>query len=108
LYRRLVGPQGRYGQVRKISPPPGLDPRTVQPVAVRYTDYAVPADHISLCEYLEGYPITDMERLLMFQEFDAPKISKQSAHEVGKVVSPRHRPPLYPQKTSLVLISVRG
>ena len=38
LYRRLGGPQGRYGQVRKISPPPELDPRTVQPVAIRYTD----------------------------------------------------------------------
>ena len=33
LYRRLSGPQGRPGQVRKISPPPGFDPRTVQPVA---------------------------------------------------------------------------
>jgi hypothetical protein len=31
LYRRLDGRQGRYGQVRKISPPPGFDPRTVQP-----------------------------------------------------------------------------
>ena len=30
-----VGPQGRSGQVRKISPPPGFDPRTVQPVASR-------------------------------------------------------------------------
>jgi len=36
FYRRLVGPQGRAGQVRKISPPPGFDPRTVQPVASRY------------------------------------------------------------------------
>jgi hypothetical protein len=27
LYRRLGGPQGRSGQVRKISPPPGFDPR---------------------------------------------------------------------------------
>ena len=35
LYRRLGGPQGRSGQVRKISPPPGFDPRTVQPVASR-------------------------------------------------------------------------
>jgi hypothetical protein len=34
-----VGPQGRSGQVRKISPPPGFDPRTVQPVASRYTDH---------------------------------------------------------------------
>ena len=33
-------PQGRSGQVRKISPPPGYDPRTVQPVGSRYTDYA--------------------------------------------------------------------
>ena len=40
MYRRLGGPQGRSGQVRKISPPPGFDPRTVQPVASRYTDYA--------------------------------------------------------------------
>ena len=40
LYRRLVGPQGRSGQVRKISPPPGFDRRTVQPVASRYTNYA--------------------------------------------------------------------
>ena len=40
LYRRLGGPQGRSGRVRKISPPPELDPRTVQPVASRYTNYA--------------------------------------------------------------------
>jgi len=40
LYRRLVGTQGRSGQVRKISPPPGFDLRTVQPVASRYTDCA--------------------------------------------------------------------
>jgi len=33
LYRRLGAPQGRSGQVRKISPSPGFDPRTVQPVA---------------------------------------------------------------------------
>ena len=38
LYRRLGGPQGRSGQVRKTLPPPGFDPLTVQPVASRYTD----------------------------------------------------------------------
>ena len=27
MYRRLGGPQGRSGQVRKISPSPGFDPR---------------------------------------------------------------------------------
>jgi hypothetical protein len=30
FYRRLGGPQGRSREVRKISPPPGFDPRTVQ------------------------------------------------------------------------------
>jgi hypothetical protein len=40
LYRRLGGPQGRSGQVRQISPPPGFDLRTAHPVASRYTDYA--------------------------------------------------------------------
>jgi hypothetical protein len=44
LYRRLGGPQGRSGRLWKISPPPGYDPLTVQPVASRYTDYAIP-DH---------------------------------------------------------------
>jgi hypothetical protein len=38
LYGKLGGPQGQCGQVRKISPPLGLDPRTVQPIASRYTD----------------------------------------------------------------------
>jgi len=43
LYRRLGGPQGQSGQVQKISPQPGFDPWTVQPVASRYTDWAIPA-----------------------------------------------------------------
>ena len=43
LYRRLGGLRGRYGRLRKISPPPGFDPRTVQPVASRYTDWAIAA-----------------------------------------------------------------
>jgi len=38
LYRRLVGPPGWSGRMRKISPPPRFDPRTVQPAASRYTD----------------------------------------------------------------------
>ena len=38
---RLGGPQGRSGRVRKISPPLGFDPRTVQPVASSHTDYAI-------------------------------------------------------------------
>ena len=49
LHRRLDGPQGRSGRVRKISSPLGFDPRTVKPIASRYTDSAIPAQH-----YLKG------------------------------------------------------
>ena len=38
LYSRLDGPQGG-----KSRPPPRFDPRTVHPVASRYTDWAIPA-----------------------------------------------------------------
>ena len=48
LYRRLGRPKERSKRMRKISPPPGFDPRTVRPVASRYTDYAIPA-HIYNC-----------------------------------------------------------
>ena len=43
LYRKLGGSQGRSGRLRKISPSPGFDPRTVQPVAGRYTNWVIPA-----------------------------------------------------------------
>ena len=43
------------------------------------------------------YPITGLERLLGVQEVEAPRISRQSANEGGKAVSPTHRPPLSPK-----------
>jgi hypothetical protein len=43
LFRMLGAHQVRSGRVRKSRPPPGFDPRTVQPEASRYTDYAIPA-----------------------------------------------------------------
>ena len=42
LYRRLCGPQSRSERVRKISSPPEFNPRTVQGVESRYTNYAIP------------------------------------------------------------------
>jgi hypothetical protein len=41
LYSRLGGPHGWSGQVRKISPPPGFDTQTIQPIGSRCTDYKV-------------------------------------------------------------------
>jgi rRNA maturation protein Nop10 len=47
-YRRLGGPQGWCGKMRKISTPSGFDPRTVQPLASRYTDWAISAPNIKV------------------------------------------------------------
>jgi hypothetical protein len=41
LYRRLGWSQVQSGRVRKISPPTGFDPQTVQALASRYTDCAI-------------------------------------------------------------------
>jgi hypothetical protein len=48
LYKRLGGPQGWSGQVRNISPTTWFDPRTVQPLASRFTDYNIPASQPSI------------------------------------------------------------
>jgi hypothetical protein len=52
LYRRLAGSQGGSGRVGKISSPPGFDPWTVQPVASRYADWAIPPRGVSVVKFL--------------------------------------------------------
>ena len=49
--RGWVGPK-ESGQVQKISPSPGFDPRTVQPVASRYAGYVIPA-HLSSYQHIK-------------------------------------------------------
>ena len=53
LYRM----QDRCGRVRKIfPPPPGFDPQTIQPVASRYTDWAIAA-HLDTVNFVkDGHP----------------------------------------------------
>ena len=52
LYWRLGGPQGRSWDVRKISPPPGFDPRTVQLVASRYFSWHALIYFAFISEYI--------------------------------------------------------
>jgi hypothetical protein len=40
----------------------------------------------------KSYPITGLDRSLELQETEAPRISKQSGHEDGEVVSSTHQP----------------
>jgi hypothetical protein len=44
--------------------------------------------------YVKSYSITGLDRCLGLQKLEAPRISRQSAHEGAKVVGPTHRPPL--------------
>ena len=46
-----MGPRARFGRVRKMSPSRGFDPRTVQPVASRYTDCAILAPNNQVVAY---------------------------------------------------------
>jgi hypothetical protein len=57
-----VGPRAGLNRCGKFHPPPRFDPRTVQPVASRYTGYAarpIPLRvvHINYNEYLFKFPI---------------------------------------------------
>jgi hypothetical protein len=54
LSRKLDGPKGRSGRVRKILPTSSFDPRTLQPVASRYTDCDIPG-HISPITNINPY-----------------------------------------------------
>jgi len=64
LYRRLGGPLRRYGRVWKISLPPGWDPRTAQPIASRFTDWAIPthAEPLVVTSKLYTYPVPPVIR----------------------------------------------
>jgi hypothetical protein len=53
-----------------------------------------------MCRNTESNPITGLDRPLGFQEVEAHRISRQSAYEGGKVVSPTHWPRLAPRKYS--------
>jgi len=43
---------------------------------------------------IPSYPFTGLGRFLGLHEFEAPRLSRKSAHECGKVVNPAHSPPV--------------
>ena len=49
-WRRLGWPQGRFSRLlakrKSLCPPPEFEPRTVQPTASYYTDWAIPAPYV--------------------------------------------------------------
>jgi hypothetical protein len=60
LYRRLGGgPRAGLDGCGKSRPPPGFDPRTVQPVASRYTDYVYNIYSFMFCSWLNKLYVLD-------------------------------------------------
>jgi hypothetical protein len=66
-YRRVSGPQGRYGRVLKISPPSGFDPRSDQPVACRYCDYTILTHYVYASVPLHVYMCERVPALELFR-----------------------------------------
>ena len=64
MYRKLGEPQGRSRWIRKISPPPRFNARTIQLVANRYTDWAIPA-------HVTDYGVTTGDRVVTQQTKDS-------------------------------------
>ena len=58
----LGATQSRFRRIRKISSPPEFEPRTVQPVASRHTDYATPVHQLSMYGSILSWRSTLPER----------------------------------------------
>jgi len=79
--RRLGGPQHWSGWVWKISPPVGYDPHTVQPVARRYVDYAIPAHYFTfLMMWKKGHEICHRLHSLSSETFKTVACYSRGVH----------------------------
>jgi hypothetical protein len=89
-YRRLGGPQDRSGQVRKISPPPGFDPRTFQPVPVAIPP-ELPAHYYKLTasKCFEHYLLIYRMRCTYNNWYTACVLCLLAAIRIGVEIQPR-------------------
>ena len=91
LYRRLGGPQGRSGQVENLAPP-GFDPRTVQSVVSRYTDWATLPIFwcVCVCVYIYIYiccAFVGLDNKLFKMHGTYIKISQYEVHTILTAIS---------------------
>ena len=93
LCTKLDGQRRRSGRVRKIFPTQGFDPRTVQPVASRYTHCAIPA---------RFYPV-----LYITDTFPSPSYYRNNTNQIQSSWRRRQRVPSKHQKKLFIKSNVR-
>ena len=107
LYRLLGGPQGQSGWVRKISPPTGFNPRTVQPVASRYNYYLFMyiCQHLCFSELLQVLQVplgSTSEPVQMHLVEMAPEVKSTWKKVPVRKLSPLAHPHAYTQNTEII------
>ena len=93
IVERLGKSQGRSWRTPKISPPPGYDPRKVQPVASRSTDYVQTAywpAHFSF--YWHYNPLAGFSLLILKVSRSHTMTQHSRQDSSGRVISPSQRP----------------
>jgi hypothetical protein len=73
FYKRLGGgrvPRGMYGLVQETSPPLGLELRTFQCVANRYTDNAIRPPMLFVVLQINRHPVEGVIKLLVERHMD--------------------------------------
>ena len=61
-----MGPRAGVDRCGKSRPPPGFDPRTVQPVASRYTDYVTRPAEIDESSYKKQWVSNPLPAMLYY------------------------------------------
>ena len=75
--RGWVGSRAGLDGCGKSRPPPGFDPRTVQPVASRYTDCAIPAAS-ACCKGLKNSVTSDLREIRVYKQLEASLVEAET------------------------------
>jgi len=92
--------------VRKISLPPGFDPRTVQPVASRHTDWAIPAPKLITRDFWNQHTVREYQvHIFKPADFHIPYVTTVEATASHRV--PTCAPCMF-SHNSVIVVSIRN